>query len=78
MSLHLGFSIAIGAYFIYTLFHKVGEHGVNDCIIDNIKDPDAAKECKEGFKFARGIIVCIFILFWLFELCAFLFLSLPP
>jgi len=78
MSCHLAFSIATGAFFIYTLFHKVGENDLNDCIVNNISDPTKAKDCKKTFEFARGIVVGIFIAFWLFELCASLFLSLPP
>jgi hypothetical protein len=78
MSYHLGFSIATGAFFIYTLFHKVGETDVNNCIVKNISDPTRVKDCEKTFKYARGIMIGIFLVFWLFELCASFFLSLPP
>jgi hypothetical protein len=79
VSLHLGSSVATGAYFIYTLFHKVGEDDVNNCITDNtLFSTEGVEDCKRAFKYLRGMIIGIFIIFWLFELCASLFLSLPP
>jgi hypothetical protein len=78
ISLHLGFSIATGAYFIYTLFHKVGEEDVNNCIANNMRNHLKAKDCKKQFEITRAMVIGLFIVFWLFELCASLFLSLPP
>lgn len=66
-----------GAYFIYTLYHKVGEQDVNNCIAENDSDITKVEDCKAAFDFVRGITIGIYIVFWLFELCASLFLSLP-
>jgi hypothetical protein len=77
MSWHLGFNIATGAYFIYTLFHTVGEDDVNNCIIDNIDNIFKSVQCMRAFEFVRGLIIGILIAFWLFELCAYRFILLP-
>jgi hypothetical protein len=67
---HLAFSIASGAFFIYTLFHKVGENDVNDCIVNNSHDPTKVEDCRKAFKDARGMVIVMFIVFCLLELCA--------
>jgi len=70
ISWHLGFNVATGAYFIYTLFHQVGEDDVNNCIIDNIDNIFKSVQCMRAFEFVRGLVIGIFIAFWLFELWA--------
>ena len=67
---HLGFSIATGAYFIYTLFHKVGDEDVNNCISGSTS-PSKQDDCQRQFHVARAFIIGIYIFFWLIELCMF-------
>ncbi|KAI0300116.1 hypothetical protein B0F90DRAFT_1668430 [Multifurca ochricompacta] len=64
---HLGFSIASGAYFIYTLFHKVGDHDVNDCI-NGSDSPSKQEDCRKAFKVGRNITIGLYIFIWLIEL----------
>jgi len=66
VSYHLGFSIATGAFFIYTLFHKVGEEDVNNCI-NGSTSQSKQDECQSQFHSARTAIIVLYILFWLFE-----------
>jgi hypothetical protein len=73
MAWHLGFSLASSAFFIYTLFHKVGEHDVNDCIAHHSKDSNKVEECRKEFHYYRGAMIVLIIIFWLLELCASLF-----
>ncbi|KAI0260776.1 hypothetical protein BC834DRAFT_899314 [Gloeopeniophorella convolvens] len=64
---HLGFNIATGAYFIYTLFHKVGDSDVNNCI-NGSTDKFKEDVCKKAFEVGRGITIGLYVLFWLIEL----------
>jgi hypothetical protein len=65
-----GFSIASGAFFLYTLFHQTGDNDIQSCI--NGSTDDLKKEaCKKGFEVIRGVIVGVFVLVWLIELCAY-------
>lgn len=66
--LHLGVSIATGAFFIYNLFHRSGTESdaINNC---ESKDGDDEDTCKKAFELARGIIVALLVVFWLLELC---------
>jgi len=73
MATHVGFSLGIGAYFIYTLFHKVGEDDVNNCIAKHSNDSNKEEECRKDFHYFRNLMIGFFIVFWLLELCASLF-----
>lgn len=77
--MHLGFSIGIGAYFIYTLFKKVGEEDVNNCIAYYIIDSNKEEECEKDFHFFRSMMIGFLIVFWLLQFCTSLFfLQLQP
>lgn len=77
---HLAFNIAAGAYFIYTLFHQVGEDTLNNCIYSYSDDLISLYDCEEEFVVYRHVIICLYVVFCLLELCAssFLSLHLPP
>ncbi|KAI9464790.1 hypothetical protein F5148DRAFT_174806 [Russula earlei] len=74
---HLGVSIATGAYFIYTLFHKVGEHEINDCIKNNQDSNSAlkAEECKMAFGLSRALVIATYVVIWLLQLWGCLIVS---
>lgn len=68
--LQSGFSIATGAFFLYTLFNRTGDNDIQNCV--NGSTDDLKKEaCKKGFEVIRGVIVGAFVLVWLIELCAY-------
>ncbi len=67
---HLGFSIATGAYFIYTLFHKVGDDDVNNCVNSSTSQSEQ-DECKRAFDNSRRVTIVLYVIFWLIELCMF-------
>ena len=61
-----------GIYVIYQLFHGAGDEQVQKCI-DDAKNgvPDVNHwVCDEGFKVGRTILVVLYVLFWLVEICA--------
>jgi len=64
---HLGFSIVTGAFFIYTLFHKVGDDDVNNCVSSSTSQ-GKQDECQRTFEVGRGIIIGLYILLWLIEI----------
>jgi len=68
MMWHLGFSIVSGAYFIYTLFHKVGQHEVDNCLARHSKDSNKEEECRKDVHYFRGVIIALYIICWLLQL----------
>ncbi|THH10828.1 hypothetical protein EW146_g8241 [Bondarzewia mesenterica] len=72
--MHLGFNVGTGAYFIYTLFHKSGDQDVNSCAGDNSSNFDR-EACEKGFEIGRGILVAVYVVFWLIELWGCLIVS---
>ncbi|KAI0251051.1 hypothetical protein BJV78DRAFT_1126965 [Lactifluus subvellereus] len=64
---HLGFGIVTGSFFIYTLFHKIGDQDVSNCVSGST-DPSALDDCKKAFEVVRGFTVGIYIIFWITEL----------
>ena len=77
---HLAFNIAAGAYFIYTLYHQVGDDTLSNCIYSYGDDLISLYECGEEFEVYRHVIICLYVVFCLLELCAssYLSLHLPP
>jgi hypothetical protein len=65
----LALNIVAGAYFIYTLFHKIGEDDLNNCIFFS-DDQTSQDECEKEFDVYRVVIICIYTVFCLLELGA--------
>lgn len=72
---HLGASIGSGAYFIYTLFHQEGDKDINSCISGST-DKLKQEVCKKSFDVLRGVLIGVFVVIWLIELCALLIFEL--
>jgi len=75
MSCHLGFSLGISVYFIYTLFFKVGEEDVNNCIANHSKDSNKEEECKKDFHYFRSMLIGFSIIFWLLQFWGYLIVA---
>ena len=79
---HLALNITAGAYFIYTLFHKVGNDELDNCIASYSDDLLSQYDCAKEFHIYRGVIISIYVVICLFELCASSYLPLslhhPP
>ena len=61
--IHLGFNVGTGAYFLYTLFHKIGQQDLNDCQSTNDTDLTRAA-CRKGFEIARAGVGGKVVLDW--------------
>jgi len=80
LSLHLGFSIATGIFFIVSLFNKDRENtSVTSCSNAAINtfqslapvtvNSDATRDaCESSYKVFRGVAIGVFIVVWLVEL----------
>ncbi|KAH9991997.1 hypothetical protein BJV74DRAFT_835667 [Russula compacta] len=65
---HLGFNLVSGVILIFTLFHKVGDNDVNTCVANDSDDSNRQEDCQNAFKVVRGLIIAVYIIFWLLEL----------
>lgn len=75
---HLALNIVSGAYFIYTLYHKVGDYDLNNCVASYEGDLISQFTCAKEFMIYRGVIISIYLVLVVFELCASSSLSLSP
>lgn len=72
----LAFSICSGAYSLYRLFNDK-QGAIDDCIGDS--DSKLQKTaCEKGAGLMRGIMVGLFIVVWLIQICEWSFQSLCP
>ena len=74
-------NVASGIFFIYQLFHGAGDAQVQKCVADAQSGAQDVNHwvCSEGFAVARDVVVAVYVVFWLVEICASLSLSvLPP
>ena len=64
-------NVVSGIYVIYQLFHGAGDAQVQKCINDAQNGVQQVNHfvCDEGFKIGRTILVVIYVLFWLIEIC---------
>jgi len=65
--LHLAFNIVAGAFFIYTLFHKVGDEDLSNCFFYCSDDIIAQFDCVKEFEVYRNVIICLYVIFCLLE-----------
>jgi hypothetical protein len=68
---HLTFSIFTGAFALYQIFNVTVPNAVQQCI-DN--GTQSASDCQTAYNVAKGVIVAIFIIVWLLEICSYSFL----
>lgn len=71
LSLHLGFSIATGVFYIITLFNKDNENNtINLCVQRAINDVgvDTTAVCRSSYQIFRGVVIGVLVLIWLIEL----------
>lgn len=66
---HLALNITAGAYFIYTLFHKVSDDDLNNCIASYLGDLISQYTCAKEFEIYRRVIITIYVVICVFELC---------
>jgi hypothetical protein len=75
---HLALNVTAGAYFIYTLFHKVSDDDLSNCIASYPGDLISQYVCAKEFEIYRHVIITIYVVLCLFELCESSSLSVTP
>jgi len=72
VAIHLGFSIASGAFSIYTMFARDSQAALNSCLqkANDISDA-TTQSCKTGLIFIKAVTVVIYVLTWLIQLYAY-------
>jgi len=74
LSLHLGFSIATGVFYIITLFNQDYENNaINVCVQKatndvNVDQSTLQTTCKASYEIFRAVVLGILVLVWLIEL----------
>ena len=65
--------IAVGIYFVWTLFHGREDSAVDKCTGDATGDAEKIKHwfCSSGFDVIRVVLVVVFVIIWCFQLGAF-------
>jgi len=72
IGIHLGFSIAAGAFAIYVMFARKSQAILDKCIQKANDDSDATvQSCKSGIILLKALIVVIYVLAWLIQLYAY-------
>src|SRR5258705_8044421 len=68
LAIHLGFSVASGIFSIYLFFKKPAEDAIEACT-NGSTDPSVIDSCKNGTGVMKGIMIAIYVLTWLLQLC---------
>jgi hypothetical protein len=70
IAIHLGFSIAAGCFSIYTMFASDSQTALDSCLQKADDDSDATMQsCKSGLILIKAVLVVIYVLTWLIQLC---------
>ena len=70
IAIHLGFSIAAGSFAIYTMFKRDSKATLDSCVEKANDDSDATlQSCKNGIVLIKALVVVIYVLTWLIQLC---------
>ena len=73
--------IAVGIYFVWTLFHGREDSAVDKCVGTATGDYGELKHwfCHSGYDVIRIVLVIVFVIIWCFQLGAsLLFVTLIP
>ncbi|KAJ7705296.1 hypothetical protein B0H17DRAFT_1193001 [Mycena rosella] len=70
LGFHLGFSIATGAFSMFTLFKRNSDEALANCI-NGSTDQDVIDGCRDGLKVLKIVVVVAYVVTWLIELCKF-------
>jgi len=68
LAIHLGFSVASGIFSIYLVFRQPPEEAIEACT-NGSTDPNVVASCKNGTGVMKGIMIAIYVLTWLIQLC---------
>lgn len=83
LAIHLGFSIASGAFSLYAVFTRDSQEALDTCLKNaaNVSGTDVsaatAQSCKNGLIILKAVTVVIYVIIWLLQLCEFFFFYHP-
>lgn len=68
---HLIFSMGMGGFAIFRVFRESSLY-FQDCLQSQAAtlSDNPTKICKDGVKIIKGVIIALFVVLWLFEICA--------
>jgi hypothetical protein len=75
LTFHLNFSFFTGIYTIYTLFKRIPDAALANCI-NRSSDQTIIDGCHDGLKILKILVVVAYFVTWLMELCVSLSLSI--
>lgn len=70
IAIHLGLSIASGVFTIYSIFKENSAQAVEACM-EGKTDDETRKICQTGMGVVKGVIVAVYVIAWLIELCEY-------
>lgn len=73
IAIHLALSIASGIFTIVTVFKEPAQAAIEACLEGTKGDEEAVRVCKTGAGIVKGLIVAIYVVAWLIELCEWAF-----
>jgi hypothetical protein len=74
LAIHLGFSIASGAFSIYTMFARDSQAALDSCLQsanDSGSSDITAQTCKKGIILIKAVTVGVYVFTWLIQLYAY-------
>jgi len=77
LAIHLGFSIASGAFSLYTVFTRDSQEALDTCLKNAASvsgtdvSADTAQSCKNGLIILKAVTVVIYVITWLLQLYAY-------
>uniref|UniRef100_A0A8H7XUL7 Uncharacterized protein n=1 Tax=Psilocybe cubensis TaxID=181762 RepID=A0A8H7XUL7_PSICU len=77
LAIHLGFSLASGAFTLYTVFHERTADAVARCLNESqLPDPDMdgdgeVKACRGAVALMKGVMVVVYVVTWFIQLYAY-------
>lgn len=70
LAIHLGFSIASGAFSIYRMFARDPQAALDSCLQNANDFSDATTQaCKKGIILIKAVTVGVYVFVWLIQLC---------
>lgn len=77
LAIHLGFSIASGVFTLYSMFKEKTSDAVARCLNETSDAHATAETCRTAVEVMKGIMIGIYVVTWLIQLCALPLLQSP-
>jgi len=72
LAIHLGFSVASGAFTLYTVFKENTQDAIARCLSEAGNDTNVTGDsCRSGLAIVKGLMVAVYVITWLIQLYAY-------